>query len=175
MRRRLYPIPDSSRVAWCFLVLKSEKIREERRITGWELAIGNSDQIIETIKREESENIDEEKILAELMAELGQHQDSKPELYTFSNEALELLRIRLVTIAYDPLSLRGYRHIAVRDLLDYFGAWWSDVLLTLGDEVAFDKCTTVTYGKVVSTKDLWEFRQQAGSLLPPDALIGKPL
>ena len=175
MRRRRYPIPNTSRPSWCFLVLQSQIDGETREITGWELVVGNSDRIVETSELTDQDVEGEAALLAELMAELSQYQASRPELYTFSAAGLKLLRTRLVVVDHEPLSLRGYRHIVLRDLLDYFGPWWPDVVRATGIELEVDEETTEFCGGTVSAESLWALRQHIGSLLPPEVLKGEVL
>ena len=175
MRRRLYPIPNTSRASWCFLVLQSQVKDEERQITGWELAVGNSDQLVATTAMSEEDVDDEAALLAGLMEELGQHRDARPELYTFSVKCLKLLRTRLVLVDHEPLSLRGYRHIVIRDLLDFFGPWWPEILRTMDVEGGLDEKATVTYGEFISSDELWQLRYRVGSLFPPNSLEGEML
>lgn len=177
MRRRLYPIPDKSRVSWCFLVLKTTNTPQNLEICGWELVMANSHRIVKNTESSIQTEWEEAEVLSELGTHLGEFQHENTELYTFKTESLELLRARLLKSDLPSPSLRGYRYLAIQDLLESFGPWWPIVLehaniTTSVPDISLEEVPTEL---ALSAEDLWMIRQCIGPLVPASTLSGELL
>lgn len=175
---RLYG-PDELRRSWCLITMKIDRTGQNSHIHSCEIADGNQHQLFET-KTLTAETLQEESdLLQNLAEELDNRRYDDMVLVTSTEEALATLRTQLLTCEAIPTpTLRGFRHVAVIDLLTaYFDDNWIQHFSELpGISYRDDTeqhCSTEVQCSSVDT--LWELRTAIGSLIPPKDLQGEPL
>lgn len=145
-----YAEPDNTREPWVVIIIETA----DEKITGWQLAHGNS-VFITRIKHEKNEN--EKELLKMLLAELRKCKRGIT-LITYSRDILPTLRLRILQHDMKGASFRGLWHLCVEDLLErYFGG------------------NVETAGPAPDPNRLWRLLTRIGSLLPSRVLKGEPL
>lgn len=173
MSNHLYPVPDNSRTPWCFLVLETNSGSDTPRITGWELTLANASDIVETVEQFDLDS-DEQAILASLMENLRQYQYDGTILHTFHKTTLKLLRYRLfATESKKSASLHGFRHVALREVIDVFGPWGQNILAVVG--VVEEMEPTLSVSSSLTAEDLWKIRCRVAPFVPLEILEGNQL
>lgn len=171
--------PDELRESWCFLLLVARDDGKQPRVVGWAVGCGNADQLLETEQRVDTELRSEAEILTALGTHLDTYRYQDTTLLTPTAETLRLLRARF--LATDELSsptFRGYRHVALTDLIhDYVDCSATDFAAsTLCEQPLERTAETVEETDLASLIErFWQVRTDLGPLLPARALRGEPV
>lgn len=173
---------DELRQSWYLLTIATDSVAAEQFITSCEIGEGNHDQLIGTEKLTADNPDEETELLQELSARLDERRYNDITLVTPEKETLSILRTRLfVCDEVEKPTLRGFRHVAIIDLLKkYFSEEWPNQVLnpTTGRQKGSKNPSVDTpslEGMSTSVTRLWETRTAIGPLVPPDALQGTPL
>jgi len=142
-----YTKPDDERTPWVFLTLRFEKDE-----TKWCIGYANSTKMVKIVKYQGGNELEA------LQQLLGEVQKCKRNtlLITPDFETLVTLRRKLLSLDQKHPSLRGLRHVCIKEILDkYFGGSLQP--------------------KSESPIHLWELLTKIGPLVPERALKGEPL
>lgn len=173
---------DELRQSWYLLTIDTDSIAAGRFITSCEIGAGNQEQLIETEKLTADNPSEEAELLQELGTWLDDGRYNDITLITASTDTLAVVRTRF--LACDQIqqpTLRGFRHIAIVELLsNYFVDKPLDQLPDLtnkhtnSSERVSPESPSFEEGSS-SVTELWKTRSVIGPLVPPDALQGTPL
>lgn len=179
---------DELRENWILLRLGQTNEGESDRLTFWELAVGNADDVVRSVAGEvPTTSEDDANLLDNLLLTLDQYRrvdsDHAPLLITPDCETLRQLRAALLA-REDTLeaivSLRGFRHIAIeQQLQDCFG---HDLEACphapRSDTESSPRPPETSHGVLQPSPrltQLWELWERMFALLPPEAVRGTPL
>lgn len=170
---------DEYRESWVFLAVIAADTEDTQQMVGWSTGIGNADQLLETDQEIRSDPCNEPELLVSLGEELDAHRYQDATLLTPTRQTLRFLRGRfLATDEVVNPTFRGYRHIAVGDLVEEY------VDTSVADVPGSSLCDDPLLWAVADHDDanlesaveqLWEVRTALGPLVPADALRGRPV
>ncbi|WP_336326474.1 hypothetical protein [Halovenus sp. HT40] len=170
---------ETSRRAWSFLVV-DEVEKEGGRLyaAAWALGDGNADHFLGSNQYEVTDVDGEEELLVGLGKALDTRRYQDSTLITPTQKTLSFLRARfLTTDAISQPTFRGFRHIALDELLSEYveTSAINDHKVDFAED-GFDWQTDENRvdGESV-VKSLWELRAELGPLVPEDALYGSQL
>ncbi|MFU1780567.1 hypothetical protein ACM16X_04205 [Haloarcula japonica] len=179
MSRRERYGADELRESWLFLATVTEDGRDHRHIVGWATGIGNADQLLETNQRIQADPNSEPELLVSLGEKLDAHRYQDTTLLTPTRQTLQFLRGRfLATDGISSPTFRGYRHVAVGELVEEYvdtsaagvpGSSLTDdpLLWAVTDHDKADLESAI--------EQLWQLRTELGPLVPADTLRGQPV
>lgn len=173
---------DELRRSWCLLAIDVDSRGPDVYIKSCEMGEGNADQFIESEVFTAKNPDKEPELLQMLGTKLDERRYSGVTLITPTKRTIATLRTRFLECEQirQP-TLRGFRHIAIADVLtSYFNEEWTNLFSDLTDEFRNSGGEVSTEGRLsetteISVKRLWEARTAIGPLVPPDSLQGTPL
>jgi hypothetical protein len=182
---------DLSRENWLFLVLGVDHkdgtldapptAPTDAPVAYWEFGVGNANSLFrsQAEQRGIADCATEAELLDSLFAELRPYRYDATVLITPTHTTVEHLRRRIVkAIGGDKVSLRGFNHVAVAEILDkYFGEPLDEY--DTGRAVYTPPRSTETEPtKIVSegaTQALWTLWTDLFRVVPATAVTGDPL
>jgi len=174
---------DDLRENLVFLLLGTTEQQAEpeaSELLYWEVGVANANQLIETTTHYVGYDsiTDETDLLVTLLDEIAEYRYSGVMLITPSTWTVQQLRRRAAVQANQQVSLRGFTHTSIEELLsEYFGQSLADYELDRSSRTA-PRITEAGSRDVVSSgviRKCWECWRQTFRLIPVDELGGTNL
>lgn len=181
---RWYAIPDDTVETWCLLLLETTVEDETSYVTGWQVGCGNAQQLTYFESLSTGSPRQESQALDALLTELRPLRHDSYILITPSRRTLRLLRTRLLVSEIEDVTLRGFSHFSIEELLEeYFEEptdlvrEWLGLKSLLDDSSQDQRVISKEYEASSHTpiRELWSIVTQLGPLVPRKALTGKAI
>ncbi|AXR77487.1 hypothetical protein [Natrarchaeobaculum sulfurireducens] len=177
--------PDDSVGSWLLLVLETPSQEEETYISGWQVGLANTQNILQFESMEIGSPMRETELLSALLDELRPHRRSDLTIITPTEHTLHLLRSRLLVSPITSATLRGFDHLSTAKLVEQYFMIQIDADdhflssdLPNSDQPLQSTCSLGDLDVAehqAAVEQLWGIFIQLGPLVPRRLLIGSPL
>jgi len=167
---------DDIRESWCLLILESANKQDQPYVRKWVIGDANAEQLLETNQQAISNSGAEPELLDSLGDELDDRRYQDITLITPTQETLKILRGRFLSVdAITQPTLRGFRHIALADIINrYFDSSVTDRLSVVGDDYSKQSGTgNSQQDDELDINWIWNLTVDLVPLVPPEALQGE--